>query len=181
MADMKGKTKRAAPVAAPAKRGDLYVNVAGLGGLIGILICSLLVISQPRSIHSRYDFPKSRSMGPLAGLLNPWDAEVGIDELGVYLDGELMEPNMEDYKNISPPPPALPGLLKGFQIKAAILAEKSVVQTNEQIARKAVIIVDKKVPFWKLQLVMKTCKQAGFDKMEFKVLREGYWSYLNFH
>lgn len=163
--------------ARPGKKPeDLLVNVVNMIDVMMILITFLLMNSAVQS-YSAFNSPDlippiSRSDGQVT-----YETEVAVTEKAVILDGQLMEPNFNDYEDKDVP--LLPGLDAGLKLKLEkIMASKGGQMidpvTGQPSAGNIVTVkADKRVLFKQIQKVMFTCNQAGFDKIEFTAIKEG--------
>ena len=147
----------------------LHVDLTGLGALVVMIICTVAVMIQSTTFSSCHPSPPALPFSRSTDLVvdhGDKEAQVVMNGNNVYVDGELMAYNFEEYRPDLPP---IPGLLYGLQRKAARLDGK---EGREQGGRLATIFADKEVPFGLLLRVLHTCRQAGFDRTVFRVRRE---------
>lgn len=175
---------------------DLYVNLAGVGGLVGFLICFALANNEGPKLSSctpKFELPTSRSNEPLS---EPYDIDMHVSVerrdvhlrvnlmepsfvIGhprripagdVYLEGELMEVGI---KEDDPKDVPIAGLLEGFKrLDKRLASSPDGGASTGRSGRRVTIFSDKEAPFGVILRVMHTCRQAGFDRMEFRLQKE---------
>jgi len=159
------------------KPEDLVVNVVNLIDVMIILVV-FLIMSNAVSTFSSFNspdliMPKSRAEDPMS-----YETEVAVTEKAVYMDGELVEPTFKDYEDKDVP--LLPGLDQALRRKLEKIASApgappayDPVTGLPTPGHLVTIKAHKGILFKQLQKVMYTCNQAGFDKIEFAVVKEG--------
>ncbi len=103
----------------------------------------------------------------------PYETEVAVTEAAVYMEGQLAEPNFEEYADKDVP--ELAGLSDLLQIRKDDMIAKGNIPEGASEAGSGfpvVIRAHEGIEFKMLQKVMYTCNIRGFDRIELAVVKD---------